>query len=94
MQQVSSFGTAGFRWTPLRIRLSSGALWAVPLLVAFGAVLGLAFGPNPRTPVQSAHAAPVAQGAQAPLPYVSSDPSVPPADSVKFPEAQPHIEAF
>jgi hypothetical protein len=60
------------------------------LLTALAIVLGLALIVDQRAPVKPVAAAQASQ----PAPYVSSDPSVPSASSVKLPDAEPHIEAF
>jgi hypothetical protein len=71
------------------MRLSSSTLWLViPALLLLALVLQLS--PSGGT-IQAAEPSTPRAGA---TPYVSSDPSVPPAASVQFPEPTPHIEAF
>jgi hypothetical protein len=89
MQQISSFDAA-FRWTPPRLPVRKW--WIASAAIVLAVVLGWGFGVDQRTgPTPAAAAVPAAK---IPVPYVSSDPSVPPADTVTFPDPQPHIEAF
>lgn len=89
MQHTSSFDAA-FRWTTPR--LPHRKWWIAPAAIALAIALGWGFSVDQRSaPATAAVAAPAAKR---PLPYVSSDPSVPSADSVTFPDPQPHIEAF
>ena len=61
------------------------------LITALAIVLGLALIVDQRAPVKPAAAALASQPAAA---YVSSDPSVPPADSVKFSDPEPLPPTF
>jgi hypothetical protein len=70
------------------MRISASTLWlAVPLVALLFAVV-LTLSPA-RGTLQAAE-----PSRATPADYVSSDPSLPSAASVQFPEATPHIEAF
>lgn len=90
MQLVPFFGAGDFHWKPIPIRWSKPILWAVPVVVAFGAVVVLESSQDWR----AAQATPQFALSPITLPYVSSEPSAPPANSVKVPDAQPQVEAF
>lgn len=91
MHQTSSFPfSLHFNWPRVRI---PQARWLPPALMAMGLALGLVLGlvTDRYAPADAiAEEVPVATS----VPYVSSDPSVPPADSVKFPEPEPLSPTF
>jgi hypothetical protein len=72
------------------MRIASNTMWIViPLVVLLLAILQ-ALSPSGGT----LQAAELAKPEATPGTYVSSDPSVPPATGVQFPEPASHIETF
>jgi hypothetical protein len=93
MQQISSFPLSiHFTWP--RVRLGLRARWVAPVLMVLALALGVVLGLAVERAAPTDAIAEVILPTATTVPYVSSDPSVPPADSVKFSDPEPLPPTF